>query len=81
LTNAQASEQNKSPVFPRKTLENGSLYCTFTALLRKSLIIHGAGEGDRTLVTSMVVENGGKWFLVVKSGQKWFKMRFFLEGC
>ena len=28
-----------------------SLYCTFTALIRKSLIISGAGEGNRTLVT------------------------------
>ena len=26
-----------------------SLYCTFTALSRKCLIIKGAGEGDRTL--------------------------------
>jgi hypothetical protein len=26
-------------------------YCTFTALLRKCLIINGAGEGNRTLVT------------------------------
>ena len=27
-----------------------SFYCTFTALLRKSLITNGAGEGNRTLV-------------------------------
>ena len=27
-----------------------AVYCTFTALLRKSLIISGAGEGNRTLV-------------------------------
>jgi hypothetical protein len=28
LTNARALEQNKSLVFPRKTLENAPLYCT-----------------------------------------------------
>jgi hypothetical protein len=27
-----------------------SIYCTFTALICKSLIINGAGEGNRTLV-------------------------------
>jgi hypothetical protein len=27
-----------------------SVYCTFTALSRKSLIVNGAGEGNRTLV-------------------------------
>jgi hypothetical protein len=45
LTNAQASEQENGPVSPRKTLENASLYCTFTALPCKSLIINRAGEG------------------------------------
>jgi hypothetical protein len=29
-------------------------YCTFTALLHKSLIMNGAGEGNRTLVTIVV---------------------------
>jgi hypothetical protein len=53
LTGAQASEQNKSLVFPRKTLETSSLYCTFTALIRKLLIINGAGEGNRTLVSGL----------------------------
>ncbi len=44
----------------------GRFYCTFTALLRKSLIINGAGEGNRTLV-----------YVVVKSGKEWlrFKLR------
>ena len=27
-----------------------AIYCTFTALIRKPLIINGAGEGNRTLV-------------------------------
>ena len=31
----------------------GSVYCTFTALLRKSLIINGAGEGNRTLISGL----------------------------
>ena len=30
-----------------------ALYCTFTALIRKSLIINGAGEGNRTLVSGL----------------------------
>ena len=30
----------------------GSVYCTFTALICKSLIINGAGEGNRTLVSA-----------------------------
>ena len=30
-----------------------SFYCTFTAIRRKSLIMNGAGEGNRTLVTSL----------------------------
>jgi hypothetical protein len=36
---------------PLGSSKNGSTYCTFTALRRKSLIINGAGEGNRTLVT------------------------------
>jgi transposase InsO family protein len=32
------------------TLKTKLVYCTFTALIRKSLIINGAGEGNRTLV-------------------------------
>ena len=28
-----------------------SFYCTFTALVRKCLIMRGAGEGNRTLVS------------------------------
>src|ERR1039458_8113460 len=31
----------------------GSVYCTFTALVRKSLIINGAGEGNRTLISGL----------------------------
>jgi hypothetical protein len=34
------------------------IYCTFTALTRKSLIYNGAGEGNRTLVYSKVVYGG-----------------------
>src|SRR5262245_30558964 len=30
-----------------------SVYCTFTALLRNPLIISGAGEGNRTLVSGL----------------------------
>ena len=36
--------------------------CTLLALLRKSLIINEAGEGNRTLVTYLVVKSGGEWF-------------------
>jgi hypothetical protein len=38
-----------------------SVYCTFTALLRKSLIINGAGEGNRTPVSGFfgTDSNGG----------------------
>ncbi len=32
---------------------SGSSYCTSTALPRKSLIINGAGEGNRTLVSAL----------------------------
>ena len=32
------------------------IYSSFTAILRKSLIINGAGEGNRTLVSSL-----GSW--------------------
>ncbi len=28
-------------------------YCTFTALIRKSLIMNGAGEGNRTLISGL----------------------------
>ena len=31
-------------------IADSTIYCTFTALIRKSLIINGAGEGNRTLV-------------------------------
>src|SRR5713101_260417 len=35
-------------------MENPDLfYCTLTALTRKSLIINGAGEGNRTLVSGL----------------------------
>jgi len=34
-------------------LGSASLYCTFTALLCKSLSINGAGEGNRTLVSGL----------------------------
>ena len=54
-----------------------SVYCTFTALLRKSLIINGAGEGNRTLITNLVVESGLKWFSVGDRGEEWCKMRIF----
>src|SRR5580765_4412745 len=30
-----------------------ALYCTFTAIKRKSLIINGAGEGNRTLISGL----------------------------
>ena len=39
-----------NPADARKTL---ALYCTFTALSCKSLIINGAGEGNRTLVSGL----------------------------
>ena len=42
-------------------IERRALYCTFTALLRNSLIIHGAGEWNRTLMTRVVVLSGEKW--------------------
>ena len=40
-----------------------SFYCTFTAIRRKCLIMNGAGEGNRTLVsvgTAKIIENGRK---------------------
>jgi len=47
LTNAHAAAQKKSPFF----LEKRSKMPHFTALICKSLIINGAGEGNRTLVS------------------------------
>src|SRR5271155_4197867 len=41
-----------SPVSAEPQL-GGSIYCTFTALHRKPLIINGAGEGNRTLVSAL----------------------------
>ena len=37
--------------------DSRSLYCTFTALLRKCLIMNGAGEGNRTLVIITAAEH------------------------
>ena len=34
-------------------IADSTIYCTFTALIRKSLIINGAGEGNRTLVSAL----------------------------
>ncbi len=31
----------------------GHIYCTFTALICKCLIMNGAGEGNRTLVSAL----------------------------
>jgi hypothetical protein len=59
------------PTIMQKT---ASLYCTFTALLCKSLIINGAGEGNRTLVTNIVVYSGVKLFFVDNKGEKWSKV-------
>jgi hypothetical protein len=41
----------------KKTKEIASIYCTFTALCCKSLIISGAGEGNRTLVSIIRTSN------------------------
>jgi hypothetical protein len=41
---------DKAKVFSKESL-SGESACVFTALLRKSLIINGAGEGNRTLVS------------------------------
>ena len=35
---------------PLEMIADSTIYCTFTALIRKSLIINGAGEGNRTLM-------------------------------
>jgi len=35
----------------KKLCFEGLIYCTFTAHTHKSLIINGAGEGNRTLVS------------------------------
>src|ERR1022692_2826911 len=44
-------------ILPSRRLRNReellSVYCTFTALRCKSLIINGAGEGNRTLVSAL----------------------------
>jgi len=40
--------------FRQKNAKTASLYCTFTALLYKSLLINGAGEGNRTLVSMAI---------------------------
>ena len=50
--NAKDVSKNKSltRISEHNPLKNASLYCTFTALLCKSFIINGAGEGNRILV-------------------------------
>jgi hypothetical protein len=53
LINARTVEQKTAPFFSEKIFEATSLYCTFIALLCKSLMIHGAGEGNRTLVSAL----------------------------
>jgi hypothetical protein len=44
------------------------IYCTITALPSKPLINNGAGEGNRTLVTGMVVDSGIKLHISLDSG-------------
>jgi hypothetical protein len=41
-----------------KAFLRGVLYCTFTTGSCNPLICNGAGEGNRTLVTGMVVYGG-----------------------
>jgi len=52
----------------------------FTALIRKPLIINGAGEVNRTLVTSIVVEKNVKWVSIASRGEKWWRVWFHLRG-
>ena len=47
-------ERKGQPQEGKRTLISVGPYCTFTALIRKSLIINGAGEGNRTLVSALI---------------------------
>jgi hypothetical protein len=48
IASSQSLSNNEPLILAQKT---ASLYCTFTALIHKSFIINGAGEGNRTLVS------------------------------
>jgi hypothetical protein len=63
------------------TIQQGNgllaLDCTFTALLRKSLIINGAGEGNRTLVSGHAILEARVGFQL---SPNWRNLRKSLEA-